>query len=706
MHAVFKKIGKKLVIWLMLLSLAGVCILAGILCYSAEAANHIVINEICSNNFAVAIDENGNYADYVELYNPAKVPVSLTGFSLSDDENNRSRCSLDTVLIPAGGYYTIWVDGSDGSSVGHAEFKLSKNGESIYLSNKQGRIIDKVEVPALSYNTVYAREKDGMEIWVYQTPSQGSTNNDAEKLMEIVENKPFFSVEGGFYQNAFELVITAEEGMIIYYTLDGSNPTIDSLQYVEPILIEDTGKNENRYASRSDLAVSMEYIPNEPVDKATVVRAVSYNASDNTLSDIVTETYFVGFEKKTEYNNYAIISLISDPANLFDEDYGIYGNGKNVAEMEASGESPSYLDSNAMNVGKEWEREAVIQFWDETWEKQINQKVGIRISGQSTRSAAQKSFNVYARDIYDEEDILTYNFFENMPYSSIKIRNGGSKHAESKIMDGFLQELAAERDVSIQAYRPCVVFLNGEYWGLYNIRERYNEEYFQNHYGIRKENIWMLDAGGISIGSYDAWNDFEAVKKYITENDMSISENYEGACELLDIESLIDFYCINLYIDNTDVAFDKNMYVWRSVHVGESEYEDCKWRFMLYDMDESMGAAENNTFINSEWWKEEFDLMDEPIMKGLMKNKEFRKLFYQTFLEIAETTFPYEKVHEELMEWKDVYKIQAVKSHQRFVAKDIMPEDYDGYIKKMDDFFRERPKYILSYLEEEMKCWE
>lgn len=706
MHAVFEKIEKKFIIWTLLLSLVGVCMLLGILCYSAEAANHIVINEVCSNNFSVAMDENGNYADYVELYNPAMVPVSLTGFSLSDDESDWNKCCLDTVMISAGGYYTIWVDASGGSSVGHARFKLSKNGETIYLSNKQGKLIDKVKVPALSYDTVYAREKDGVERWIRQTPSQGSTNNDAEQLLEISGNKPFFSVEGGFYQDSFELIITAEEGMIIYYTLDGSNPTTDSLEYVEPILIEDAGKNENRYASRSDLAVSMEYIPDELVDKATIVRAVAYNTFDHTMSDIVTETYFVGFEKKTEYNGYAIASLVSDPANLFDEDYGIYGNGKKVAEMEANGESPSYLDSNAMNTGKEWEREAVIQFWDEEGQKQMDQKVGIRISGQSTRSAAQKSFNIYARDIYDEEDMLTYDFFENMQYSSIKIRNGGTAHAESKIMDGFLQKLSSARNVSIQACRPCVVFLNGEYWGIYNIRERYKEEYFQNHYGIREENIWMLDAGGMSIGSYDAWNDFEAVKKYISENDMSISENYERACKLLDIESLIDFYCINLYIDNTDVAFDKNMGVWRSIHMGENEYEDCKWRFMLYDLDGAMDAVDGNTFVNSEWWKDEFDLMDEPIMKGLMRNKEFRELFYQIFLEIADTTFSYEKVHEELMEWKNVYKIQAVKSHQRFVAGNIMPEDYDGYIEKMDNFFRERPEYILKYLEEEMKCWE
>lgn len=702
MYSLLGKIGNKAVILLIFLTLSGLCALAGVLCYSAEASNHVVINEVCSNNFAAAKDENGNYADYIELYNPASVPVSLTGFSLSDSETELQKCTLDTVMIPAGGYYTVWMDGSDGSNVGHTEFKLSKTGEPIYFSNNHGRIIDTVEVPELTYNTVYARKEDGAGTWERQTPSQGASNNEALQVWKVEGEKPTLSVEGGFYEEAFELIISAEAGKTIYYTLDGSVPTPESLKYEKPILISDITKKANVHAARNDLAVQMEYIPDFPVDKATVVRAISYDSDRHVVSEIATETYFVNYEEKTDYEGYAVISLITDPDNLFDDEYGIYGNGKKVAHMLANGEEPTYLDSNAMNAGKEWEREAVIQYFDEKHTLQMSQGVGIRISGQSTRSAAQKSFNVYARDIYDEKAVFEYDFFENMSYSTIKIRNGGTAHAESKIMDGFLQYLAAGRKVSTQTSRPCVVFLNGEYWGLYNIRERYKEEYFKNHYGINEGNIWMLDAGAMSIGSYDAWNAFDEVTKFISENDMTVSENYEKACELLDIESLIDFYCINLYIDNTDMAFDKNMGVWRSIQIGDHEFEDGKWRFMLYDLDGAMDAPDNNTFANSEWWKEDFDLMDEPIIKSLMQNETFKQQFYDTFLEIAETTFSYERVHEELMKWKEIYSAQAVKSHQRFLSADITEEDYDGYIARIDDFFKRRPDYIIGYLEEEL----
>lgn len=703
MHAIFRKINRRVMVLFLILTGAFFCVCTAILCYSAEASNHVVINEVCSNNFSSARDENGNYSDYIELYNPAMIPVSLTGFSLSDSKTETQKCLLDTVIIPAKGYYIVWADGSSGGEVGHAEFKISREGETIYLSNQKNEIIDSVEIPKLDYNTAYARKEDGADTWVRQTASNGISNNNREEILEVKGEKPVFSVKSGFYEEPFEVTITAGEGQIIYYTLDGSNPTTDSLQYQGPILIKDASLNENIYSARDDLSVQMEYIPDFKVDKATIVRAMAYNEKENTVSDIVTETYFVNFEKKEEYSGYVIASLVTDPANLFDQDFGIYGNGKAMEDVIASGEIPSYTDSNAFNSGKEWEREAVLQLFDENHRIEMQQKVGIRIAGQSTRNAVQKSFNIYAREIYDGHDILKYEFSDGMQYSSVKLRNGGTAHAESKFLDPFLQSLASERAVAAQDSNPCVVFLNGEYWGIYNIRERYKEDYFKNYYGISESNVWMLDSGMPTIGSWNAWNAYDEMVTFISENDMTVPENYAKACELLDVQSFIDFYCINLYIDNDDVAFDKNIAMWRSVQTGETEYEDCKWRFMLYDLDGAVNNPESNTFIDSEWWKEDFGLMDEPVMKSLICNEDFKQQFYETFLDIANTTFSYDRVHEELVKWNDMYAVQAVKSHQRFISEDITSEDYENYIDKIDDFFKRRPEYVFNYLEEQME---
>lgn len=703
----------------LLISVVFLCAFTAILCYSAEASEHVVINEVCSNNFSVICDEESNYSDYVELYNPAYIPVSVSGFSLSDNIDELQKCSLESVIIPPRGYLLVWLDGSDQNTVGHASFKISSKGEKLYLSNQYGKITDYVDVPELSYNTVFARKSDGMEIWERQTPTAGESNETAKAVLERKQKEPGFSVESGFYESAFRLEITADKDKLIYYTLDGSDPTINSTLYEGPILITDASGNENIYSARTDLMASMEYIPQFRVDKATVVRAMVYDPDSNTVSETVTKTYFVGFDKKKEYNGCEIISLVTDPDNLFDMQTGIYGNGAALeAYKEAAGlvdgEVPEsyqdedgnthymYMSTNAYYSGKEWEREAELAYFNGEHELEWNQGVGIRISGESTRNAAQKSFNVYARDIYDQESILEYDFFDHMEYSSIKLRNGGSDHQGSKIYDAFLQSLAEDRAVSIQASRPCVVFLNGEYWGLYNIRERYKEDYFFNHYGISENNIWMIDSGAVSIGSWNTWNDYNDMLEFISGNDMTIEENYAKACELIDIQSFIDWYCIQLYINNNDVGFDKNIAIWRSIRTGDGEYEDGKWRFMLYDLDGALGDPEDNTFEDSEWWKKDFGLMDEGLIKSLLKNESFQEQFRETFIEIADTVFPYENIHENLMSWKEQYEIQAVKSHQRFLSAEIGEADYEAYIEQIDNFFKERRKYILVYLEEEL----
>lgn len=719
MHSVRGGLSRKNKIGLLLISGLCVCALSGILCYSSAAADDIVINEVCSNNFSLICDENGNYSDYVELYNPASVPVSLTGFSLSDNKNELNKCSFDSMMIPAKGYKLIWLDGTDSDVIGHASFKISSRGESIYLSNSNGTIIDSVEIPQLAYNTVFARVGDGGSIWQKQIPTAGMANNKENILPDIKLEKPELSVESGFYQEAFLLEMNAGEDEVIYYTLDGSNPTTDSARYEEPLCITDASQNDNIYAARTDLTAEMEYVPAFKVDKATVVRAIAASPDGSKISEIATETYFVGFEGKQEYDGYPILSMVTDPDNLFDGTTGIYGNGNALEAYDeaaglADGKVPGsyvdedggvhyrYMSTNAYHSGKEWERNVCLIYFDEDHKERLKQEAGIRISGESTRNAAQKSFNVYARDIYDGQETFAYDFFEGMEYDSIKIRNGGTDHPRSKIYDPFLQSLAGGRAVSIQASKPCVVFLNGEYWGIYNIRERYKEDYFRNHYGISENNIWMIDSGAYSIGGWDAWNDYNDMICFISENDMTDPENYQKASELLDLQSLIDFYCIHLYIDNNDMGFDKNIALWRSVRVSDGEYEDGRWRFMLYDLDGALNGYENNTFVDSEWWKKDFCLMDEGIISSLLENQDFKKQFADTFIEIADTTFDYETVHGELMRWKEKYEVQVIKSHQRFIASDIGEEEYNSYIEHIDNFFKERRGFIIPYLQEEM----
>lgn len=711
---------RKIRMWGAAAALAGLTALFGIAAgvYRKEtAANHVMINEVCSSNFSALADGDGEYPDYAELYNPLPYEVCLDGLYLSDSEKHLKKSPLNGVVIPAGGRTLIWLDdsGADGT---HAGFNLSKGGDSLFLSDENGDLLDSLTVPDLSYNMSYARCADGQETWGRMTATPGIANEEGRILPERAGKEPVFSAESGFYEESFYLTLEAGEGMDIYYTLDGSEPSADSFLYEEPLLIGDAGGRENVYAARTDLSPTNSYTPDFLVDKATIVRAAAYDREKGTFSDVRTASYFVGFSEKEDYDGFAVCSLVTDPDNLFDANTGIYGNGAEFERYQELGGLQDgklldsftdengvlhhrYMASNAFHEGKEWEREATLAFFDEAHEYRFTQDVGIRISGQSTRGASQKSMNLYGRDIYDENVVFPYEFFDGMEYSSIKIRNGGSDNAGSKIMDAMLESLVTQRDVSTQASRPCVVFLNGEYWGVYNIRERYGEEYLSNHFGVGKNNVWLIDSGSADIGGSKAVSAYEALLS-LGEYDLADPANYALAESMIDLQSLIDFYCINHYIDNMDVGFGQNMALWRTVWPENEEEGDTRWRWMIFDVDGSMTGWDNNTFEHSEPWDAEQSLMDEPLMSALMQNDMFRKQFALSFMDIANTCFDYGRVHKIVEEWRKTYRTQVTRSHQRFFSADFSEADFDEYLDGMDEFFQKRFDYIVPCMAQEL----
>lgn len=679
--------------------------------FSSPETSRVVINEVCSNNFSLIQDETGQYADYVELYNTSGEAVSLDGYFLSDDENQLAKYPLKAEVIPPGGYYVVWLDGTDDISAGRTGFKLSRLGEELFLSDAQGKILDAVTLPELSYNTVFGRQEDGRGEWRIMSATAGDTNVVAGiKPFEELE-EPVFSAESGFYEQPFQLLLTAPEGEEIYYTLDGSDPTPESFLYQGPIEIREASEQENVYSARTDLSPTRSYVPSFKVDKATVVRAVSWDKKKNRASRSVTKAYFVGFQQKEEYLGLPVVCLVTDASNLFDEESGIYGNGAALESYKAEGgfvdgelldsftdeegaEHYLYMASNAFGEGKEWEREACFTYFNESHEYCFSQNVGIRIAGQSTRATPQKSFSINGRSIYDEEALLPYPFFEETSYSAIKLRNGGNNNDGVMFTDAFLEELAKGRNVSTQASRPCILFLNGEYWGIYNIRERYKEEYVANHFGVSEGNVWMIDAGAPRVGDSAAQEAYEHMLMEVEECDLSFDDVYAMIGEIIDIQSLIDYCCINLYINNTDVSFATNTALWRSITAGETKYADGRWRWMLFDLDVALGQEEKESLT----WMEDYALLNEPMIKSLMENERFRKQFCLTFMDIANTNYAYDRVHEKLMEWAEIYRVQVVKNHRRFFDEEFSEKEFDGYIGEMDAFFRDRFSFAANSL--------
>ena len=252
--------------------------------------------------------------------------VSLKGYGLSDGEKNIGKFTFPDVTIPAYGYLVVYATKdyeSNGNEI-HAPFNISKDGESIVLSDPSGNILDLVNVPALDADTTYGRYSDGSATLDVLKPTPKEKNQLGEA---VKSNLPIFSKESGFYSSDFSLSIVADSGSKIYYTTDGSVPTTASTLFTGSLNIRNRTNDENVVSAYPNITFNGNNAPTEQVTKGTVVKAIAVDSTGK-ASDVVTKTYFVGIDQASQYNSLPIISISMDNEDLFDYDKGIYVTGK------------------------------------------------------------------------------------------------------------------------------------------------------------------------------------------------------------------------------------------------------------------------------------------------------------------------------------------------------------------------------------------
>lgn len=483
------------------------------------------------------------------------------------------------------------------------------------------------------------------------------SRNDTEMALDV----PSFDHISGYYEQEFDLRLSAKEGFRIYYTTDSSVPTELSNRYTEPIKIKDISEEGNVWRPLTN------YADSEPVDKASVIRAVAYDPNGN-RSNVVTATFFVDSDGKDCSVQLPTVSLVSDPVNLFDETLGIYTN---------------YLM-------EQWEREADFAYYNVDGGLEFNQTIGVRLRGSSTRSGPQKDFTLLARTKYSGYDYISYLLFET-PVDSLILR-----HRPDAQNEGFLSALVSDRDLMTQEYQMVNLYIDSEFWGIYSLLSRIDEYYIANKHGLDLDNVWYLKINYFPEGDEQALRDYSEMVDFVTNADMSIKENYEKACERIDIQSMIDCYVTNIYLNDIDSnCFKTNSLAWRTQKVTGDGVEDGKWRFGLYDLDhatstndfdliESIQSKDIAYAYEFNYFIEEFPFwargpLEDPVLYSFMANPEFRRQFYDSFLEIATTNFDPERVLSLLEE-----------------------QPYREGNDKLAEFFINRPKYIFDYLDDYM----
>lgn len=683
-------------------------ILAAGIGYNAYAEGSIIITEVCSNNLTITLNSYGENCDYIELYNPSLSCVSLEGFMLTRKEGTEG-VYLDGYYLKPHSYLLLYADGRGETEENSVALQLGAEGEGLYLYNSSGNCIDQVTIPKLPVDTVYARMGQDMETWdTARYGSPGESNSSLTACTVPSLEQPVLSVESGFYNEAFLLSMQCKAGETIYYTMDGSMPTTQSEIYREPVLIQDASVCDNYYAALPDFSIQGNYAPGELLDKSCVVRAVSVNDAGET-SDVVTAVYFVGFQNKEGYDGVKVLALNAEPEDLFSNQRGIYVLGEAYESYLAACEEPeytAYTPANYLNRGRTWERTARMALFDSEKELLLEGQIGIRIHGGSTRSYRQKGFNFYGREEYGEE---------TMEMGGFMLRTSGAKDTYlTMLRDVFNQSLVEDRAVAVQRGEPCVLFLNGEYWGLYNLQDRYSAAYFEKYYGIPENNLIVLKDSRannitttrVTTGRESDMAAYEALLQYAREKDLSLPEYYEEICTMMDMQSFIDYFVTEMYVGNTDWPVN-NVCRFKSRETREdTTYEDGRWRWALYDTDESTGGGSTGYDMNpfeEETYYHKVSPMDTELMANLLENDTFRRRFCVTFMDMINKNFAYPQVRDKLYEMADIYALPMVNSYHRFSKEEYTADTFWDNIAVLDEYMQNRPAYIISYLADAME---
>ena len=414
------------------------------------------------------------------------------------------------------------------------------------------------------------------------------------------QTEVLFSHYGGFYDEPFVLSLGCTDwNCQVHYTTNGNSPTASSALYETPLFLDE------RLYSSSDiytLPVSPLFEPFQPesVKHAIVIRAAAFDGEGKCVSDVVTQTYLIR-SMGCDHHGLAVVSVCCDSLSLFDYNTGILVPGVyyDPEEPETTG--------NYFQRGMKWERLANVEFY-ELDNTGINQQCGLRAHGNRARKAPAKGLKIYAREEYGKKR-FKHRFFDTTPIKSFKhliLKPFSTLWPRSGVQDYVANRMALQMGLEAPNSRPVVVYLNGEYWGIYFLQEKLDDHYLEDHFGIEPEQCNIICGNGINgfTGEWDVevesgeGSSFDQMMDWLEDADLSDSTNYSYISNLVNIDNFIDYQILETFIANTDWPAN-NFRCWQS--------GDSKWRFAFFDGDATMLENDyevlgNATYVRNDRW--------------------------------------------------------------------------------------------------------
>ena len=557
---------------------------------SLSCESPLIINEAQVYNLNLA-PVNKEYYDWVELKNNSGAALLLSDYYISDDRDDYLRYRLPEVELGPGEFILLYCT-SEALPEGYyaAGFELNSENEQLYLATAEGELLDSVSLKDIPYLGSFGRMA-GENGWFYfSSPSPGSENSGGQRR---VAEKPLSLTADGVYNGIEGMYVELSASGSIRYTLDGSAPTAESPEYTGPIYI----------------------------DKTTVIRAVNFEEGalpSRTLS----LSYIIN-----ENHSLPVLSLLTDSPAEFDTMYNAKQKG---VELPAS--LSLYEEDGSFTIG-----------------------CGVSMHGETSLVLPKKNMSVRFRGAYGQST-LNYDIYDGgvTEFTNLLLRSG-QDFPISIIRNELSQELCAQATDKVINQRSiyCILYINGEYSGIYSLKEKANEQLYAGIAGVSRDSVEVLEAN-VSQGS-DFYKD---VVEFCRFNDMSLEENYSRFCHMFDVDSVIDWLILEGYCANTDLTSGNVRYC-------RSTENDGKWRLMFYDLDASFSTPAS-VFMNvlSEYAQQNRQFAS--FMVPLMDNGEFKDRFLSRAAELMGSVLTVENVMGEIDRLCAIVAPEVERDYARF----------------------------------------
>lgn len=529
--------------------------LLAVLFLAHTAHAQIQISELLALNASITHDPDfGEFSDFVELRNTSAAPVNLAGYTLTDDAGEKAKWTLPALVLAPGQHLVVWTDGQDKRpgdttfvayknavttmTALHANFRLSGDGEYLGLFNPQGKLVDEVTFYTQTDDVSFGRDPSSPSRWLYfSEPTPGAPNSAYGSATMETAGAPGFSLAEGFYPAPQTLYLSAQEpGAVIRFTFDGSTPNETS-----PVFTDSFPLNLN-------LTIKARlYVPGKMPGR------------------VVAKSYFIN-----ESTPLPVLAISSNAPNLYGFDFGILQNAIKDREVPATLE----------------------YFEPATGKRAFVAGVGLRVFGTSIYNLPQRPLSVRFRARYGDE-ILRYPLFEGKPipaYTAFLLRNGGNDYNMAFFRDGLGVHLAkGKMDLDYQDYKPCIVFINGEYNGIYELRERPDEQYLAGNHEINPDNLDYLE-DSLQVQAGDPYG-FLELMDLVRQNDLADSAAYAQVAAQVDLNEFTNYLIHRAFI-GYQIADLNNRY-WRSRDAGG------KWRWIATDMEHAFGQLGGDPYTEN-----------------------------------------------------------------------------------------------------------